>query len=1161
MLDGRATSSVGCSTAGVLTSSAMLAGGTSRAQSRLSSPTPQGTRGSGAGGRQRLDGKASSSSRPSSRSSSPARVFDARVMATAYRSGAGDGRSRAATRMRAGPWVGTSTTAGGNSRHLRGAGVKTRVLFGNDASAADIDDAIELEAPASVAKECFYEESYAATQRVRVANKLTMKVETNGVRYRVSVETDLASEHLLLHWGVAPTKEHWDQWMTPAENIRPPLTTETVGVCQTMFTQSQTGRMDEGKLNCVIEGNIIDGDYAINFVLFDKKLEQWLHQEKGGFFHVPLPQPPAPEFVTTTLSVVEEYEEEVEEIVYEEEEEDKPPTPAMAEDAVTVTTPDADETDGAVMFSFDEDEDATPSPDGLTSRVMAPPVDPQPLADKTDLGVFASGIQAMKKLLRGSTFDVEEVLAISETPTLIPLSAMDDVQATIEEKEEEIMPPVMNGPIEEPPVFEIEPVVEGPVAPPQPKTIKKMVKKLRTIQREVREALPVKLVEGSWVITNTIEEVVHNEKEVQYTIGALVEKDPKGGGVRLRVEAEVPWNLVLHWGIVPRGARADVWSLPPESWRPMGSSVYKDKACETPMKRFESSLYGLSTLNYVELELGNAPTAVRFVLKEANGTRWVDHNGDDFVIPMPEASAASSTLDAKSQQDMRDATDVAMAAVARAAEMNLNSIVEVADVAVLEPEVEKDVEVEVEVAPKPEISIMDDEDDEEEIVVAKAAPVIEGPELVEVDQAPDVVVAPPTPEPVPVPVKTASSRVTSAVGNGREILLQGFNWESSKSPSSWYANVENLADTIGRIGFTVIWLPPPTDSVSLEGYMPRDYYDLNSRYGTVDELKSLIKALRRNGVMSLGDAVLNHRCAHSQGPEGLWNQFGGKLAWDARAIVADDPNFGGKGSPSDGDFFHAAPNVDHSQSFVKADLEEWMQWLQKEVGYDGWRLDYVRGFWGGHVKDYMEATQPGFAVGEFWDALDYKYDAPEYNQDAHRQRIVNWINAAGGLAGAFDVTTKGILHAVFERQEYWRLSDKAGKPPGVMGWWPSRAVTFVENHDTGSTQGHWRFPRGKELQGYAYILTHPGTPTVFWDHIFDNNWGHLHEPIERMISIRKESGVHCRSTVSIVRCEQSVYAAVIDDNLLMKIGPGEFHADGAWKVALSGQDFCIWTKK
>jgi len=80
-------------------------------------------------------------------------------------------------------------------------------------------------------------------------------------------------------------------------------------------------------------------------------------------------------------------------------------------------------------------------------------------------------------------------------------------------------------------------------------------------------------------------------------------------------------------------------------------------------------------------------------------------------------------------------------------------------------------------------------------------------------------------------------------------------------------------------------------------------------------------------------------------------------------------------------------------------------------------------------------------------------------------------------AALADITTKGILHAVFERCEYWRLRDAAGKPAGLMGWWPSRAVTFLENHDTGSTQGHWRFPGHALEQGYAYILTHPGTPT------------------------------------------------------------------------------------
>ena len=141
------------------------------------------------------------------------------------------------------------------------------------------------------------------------------------------------------------------------------------------------------------------------------------------------------------------------------------------------------------------------------------------------------------------------------------------------------------------------------------------------------------------------------------------------------------------------------------------------------------------------------------------------------------------------------------------------------------------------------------------------------------------------------------------------------------------------------------------------------------------------------------------------------------------------------------------------------------------------RLDFVRGFHGSHVNHYMLATAPSFAVGEYWDSLSYSNGLPDFNQvcrlnnahasvlplparclgtlamqrfllpvlkcarfmhvtanlqslwnclvlrllvkgrmlqDAHRQRIIDWINAAGGTATAFDVTTKGILHAVFQ---------------------------------------------------------------------------------------------------------------------------------------------------
>lgn len=37
---------------------------------------------------------------------------------------------------------------------------------------------------------------------------------------------------------------------------------------------------------------------------------------------------------------------------------------------------------------------------------------------------------------------------------------------------------------------------------------------------------------------------------------------------------------------------------------------------------------------------------------------------------------------------------------------------------------------------------------------------------------------------------------------------------------------------------------------------------------------------------------------------------------------------------------------------------------------------------------------------------------------------------------------------VLQKDELNRLRDGEGRPPGVMGWWPSRATTFLENHDT-----------------------------------------------------------------------------------------------------------------
>jgi hypothetical protein len=89
----------------------------------------------------------------------------------------------------------------------------------------------------------------------------------------------------------------------------------------------------------------------------------------------------------------------------------------------------------------------------------------------------------------------------------------------------------------------------------------------------------------------------------------------------------------------------------------------------------------------------------------------------------------------------------------------------------------------------------------------------------------------------------------------------------------------------------------------------------------------------------------------------------------------------------------------------------------------------------------------------------------------------------GGPQGAPECLS--CLQEAIRENKYHYLADAQGRPAGLLGTRPTQSVTFIDNHDTGSTQAHWRFPRANKLDGYAYILTHPGVPTVFWEHLYE----------------------------------------------------------------------------
>ena len=369
-----------------------------------------------------------------------------------------------------------------------------------------------------------------------------------------------------------------------------------------------------------------------------------------------------------------------------------------------------------------------------------------------------------------------------------------------------------------------------------------------------------------------------------------------------------------------------------------------------------------------------------------------------------------------------------------------------------------------------------------------------------------------------------------------DVMMQGFNWVSNSNTNGWYTVVNAKIAEMKAAGINTIWLPPPGKAASNEGYLPTEYYNLNSKYGTQAQLQTLISSLHSNGMKALADIVINHRVGNTNYADFV------NPAWGCWAVCNNDEWPGRCGGNDTGVGYAAGRDLDHNNVTVQNDIIAWMKWLKNTVGFDGWRYDLVVGYSGSFVKKYNDATLPYFSVGE--------------NYDFNRQNVQNWVDATQQTSTAFDFPTKGILQDALNNNNLGAM-NVFGKAPGLIGFSPSKSVTFIDNHDTGSTQNLSPFPGSKVMQGYAYILTHPGIPMVFWDHYFD--WG-LKTEINNLIKVRKDNYITATSSLNIITAVSNLYAAIIDNKVAMKIGSGAWSPGAGWNLRTSGSDYAVWDK-
>jgi len=323
------------------------------------------------------------------------------------------------------------------------------------------------------------------------------------------------------------------------------------------------------------------------------------------------------------------------------------------------------------------------------------------------------------------------------------------------------------------------------------------------------------------------------------------------------------------------------------------------------------------------------------------------------------------------------------------------------------------------------------------------------------------------------------------------VMMQAFYWDCPRIEGeefAWWEQITATIPSLAKTGFTSLWVPPPSKAASNRsmGYDPYDYYDVGefdqkggteTWFGSKKALVDMIGAAHAKKMEVYADFVINHNSgadAQENNPldkQDRWTKFNPKSGKFSRDWKCFHPS---SYERWDGMMFGQMPDLCHRNPYVFAQLIEHAQWLIEEIGFDGFRFDFVKGYGAWMVRAIQEIRYlkrgegyKPFSVGECWDS----------------DRVIeDWLSVASDWSdnpvSAFDFPLKYRLRDLCD---VFGVGFRQVVAPGVLYQENAgAAVTFVDNHDTDGNSP----TRNDKLLAYAFILTHEGYPCVFWKDYF-----------------------------------------------------------------------------
>ncbi len=328
-------------------------------------------------------------------------------------------------------------------------------------------------------------------------------------------------------------------------------------------------------------------------------------------------------------------------------------------------------------------------------------------------------------------------------------------------------------------------------------------------------------------------------------------------------------------------------------------------------------------------------------------------------------------------------------------------------------------------------------------------------------------------------------------------------------------------DYLQELGVDILWLSPCYQSpLADQGYDISDYYKIDPRFGTMEDMDCLIAEARKRGMYILMDLVVNH-CSDEhlwfqkarQDPEGPYGNFfyltdkvEGKLPTNWRSYFGGSvwEDLPGTGKQYLHVFHKKQPDLNWENPQVREEIYKnicW--WLDKGLG--GFRLDAIINIKKAlPMRDYepdredglcsmetmlKEASGIGQFLGEMRDRTFRKYDVFTVGEvfNEKPEEIPDFIGENGYFSSMFDfnetifgASEKGwYASRHITPEEYRRCCFDAQARVGTMGF----LSNIIENHD--EPRGVSRYiPEGdccpeskKMLAGLNFLLR--GIPFIY----------------------------------------------------------------------------------